>query len=232
MKALVIEDDRAAATAIELILTAENFDVHSTDLGEEGLSLGRTLPFDIIILDLNLPDMHGYDLLTRLRADGVKTPVLILSGIANLHATVTCLAIGADEYMTKPYQAEELVARIHAVLRRSQTPPSNVILCGGLAIDIDTQTANFGGTLIPFTGSEYALLECLALRMGTIITKRMLMNRLYHGMDEPDAKIIEAFMSKLRKKLTEACGTADCIETVWGSSGYRMRAFAEQAIAA
>ena len=120
MRVLLIEDDSATAQSIELMLKSENFNVYTTDLGEEGVDLGKLYDYDIIMLDLNLPDMSGFEVLRSLRVSKVKTPILILTGLAGIEDKVRGLGFGADDYMTKPFHKDELVARIHAIVRRSK----------------------------------------------------------------------------------------------------------------
>jgi len=216
MRVLLIEDEPSTARAIELMLTTEGFNVYTTDLGEEGLDLGKLYDYDIILLDLNLPDMHGYDVLKKLRVSKVQTPVLVLSGISEVDSKVYSFGFGADDYVTKPFHREELVARIHAVVRRSKGHSQSVIRTGKLAMNLDSKTAEVGGARVHLTGKEYAMLELLALRKGTTITKDMFLNHLYGGMDEPELKIIDVFVCKIRSKVGE-----DFIETSWGH-GYRL----------
>jgi two-component system cell cycle response regulator CtrA len=222
MRVLLIEDDQNTSKSIELMLTAEGFNVYTTDLGEEGLDLGKLYDYDIICLDLNLPDMHGYDVLKKLRVAKVRTPVMILSGIGETDSKVRALGFGADDYITKPFHREELVARIHAVVRRSQGHSQPVIRTGKLAVNLDAKTVEVDGSHLHLTGKEYAMLELLSLRKGTTLTKEMFLNHLYGGMDEPEIKIIDVFVCKLRKKLSLACGGENYIETVWGR-GYALR---------
>lgn len=221
MNVLLIEDEPTTARAIKLVLTTEGFNVYSTDLGAEGLDLGRLYEYDAILLDLNLPDMHGYDVLKKLRAAKVQTPVLILSGLSDVESKVCCLGFGADDYVAKPFHREELICRIRAVVRRSKSRAETIIRIGKLAVNLDAKTADFDGVALPLTGKEYAMLELLSLRKGTTLTKENFLTHLYGGMDEPDAKIIDVFMCKLRKKLAPACEGANFIETVWGR-GYKM----------
>ena len=202
MRVLLIEDEPTTAKAIELMLTTEGFNVYTTDLGEEGLDLGKLYDYDIILLDLNLPDMHGYDVLKKLRVAKVQTPVLILSGIAEMDSKVRSFGFGADDYVTKPFHREELVARIHAVVRRSKGHSQSVIRTGKLAVNLDAKTVEVDGARVHLTGKEYAMLELLSLRKGTTLTKEMFLNHLYGGMDEPELKIIDVFICKLRKKLS------------------------------
>ena len=216
MRVLLIEDEPTTAKAVELMLTTEGFNVYSTDLGEEGLDLGKLYDYDIILLDLNLPDMHGYDVLKKLRVAKVQTPVMILSGISEMDSKIRSFGFGADDYVTKPFHRDELLARIHAVARRSKGHSQSVIQTGKLAVNLDAKTAEVDGARVHLTGKEYAILELLAVRKGATITKDMFLNHLYGGMDEPELKIIDVFICKLRKKLSSACGGENYIETVWG----------------
>ncbi len=222
MRVLLIEDDASTAKAIDLVLSSEGFNVYSTDLGEEGLDLGKLYDYDIILLDLNLPDMHGYDVLKKLRVAKVSTPILILSGSSEMETKVRGLGFGADDYVTKPFHREELVARIHAVVRRSKGHSQSIIRTGKLAVNLDAKTVEVDGSRVHLTGKEYAMLELLSLRKGTTLTKEMFLNHLYGGMDEPELKIIDVFICKLRKKLSMACQGETHIETVWGR-GYVLR---------
>jgi two-component system cell cycle response regulator CtrA len=222
MRVLIIEDDISTAQSIELMLKSESLNVYTTDLGEEGIDLGKVYDYDIILLDLNLPDMSGFEVLRSLRVSKVKTPTLILSGLAGIEDKVKGFGFGADDYMTKPFHKEELVARIHAVVRRSKGHAQSVIESGDLVVNLDTKMAEINGARVHLTGKEYQILELLSLRKGMTLTKEMFLNHLYGGMDEPDLKIIDVFMCKLRKKLANASGGKNYIETVWGR-GYVLR---------
>ena len=222
MRVLLIEDDSAMARSIELMLRSEGLNVYTTDLGEEGIDLGKLYDYDIIVLDLQLPDMSGFEVLKALRVAKVQTPVLILSGNAIVEAKVKALGFGADDYMTKPFHKDELVARIQAVVRRSKGHSQSVITTGKLTVNLDAKTVEVDGARVHLTGKEYQMLELLSLRKGTTLTKEMFLNHLYGGMDEPELKIIDVFICKLRKKLAEATGGDNYIETVWGR-GYVLR---------
>jgi two-component system, cell cycle response regulator CtrA len=222
MRVLVIEDDSATAQSIELMLESESFNVYTTDLGEEAVGLGSLYDYDIILLDLNLPDMSGFEVLRRLRVSKVKTPTLILSGLAGIEDKVKGLGFGADDYMTKPFHKDELVARIHAVVRRSKGHAQSVIQTGNLVVNLDTKTVEINGARVHLTGKEHQMLELLSLRKGTSVTKEMFLTNLYGGMDEPGIKIIDVFICKLRKKLANPSGGQDYIETIWGR-GYVLR---------
>lgn len=222
MRVLLIEDDPSTSKSIELLLKSEGFNVFCTDLGEEGIDLGKLYDYDIILLDLNLPDMHGYDVLKKLRLSKVATPILILSGLSDMEDKVKGLGFGADDYVTKPFHRDELVARINAIVRRSKGHSQSVIKTGKLSVNLDTKTVDIDGQRVHLTGKEYAMLELLSLRKGTCLTKEMILNHLYGGMDEPELKIIDVFVCKLRKKLDQSTGGDNYIETVWGR-GYMLR---------
>ncbi len=227
MRVLLIEDDGATAQSIELMLKSDGFNVYTTDLGEEGVDLGKVYDYDIILLDLNLPDMTGFDVLKSLRVAKVNTPILILTGQGDIETKVRGLGFGADDYMTKPFHKDELVARIHAIVRRSKGHSQSVITTGNLIVNLDAKTVEVGGQRVHLTGKEYQMLELLSLRKGTTLTKEMFLNHLYGGMDEPELKIIDVFICKLRKKLAAATSGDHYIETVWGR-GYVLRDPAEE----
>jgi two-component system, cell cycle response regulator CtrA len=227
MRVLLIEDDPTIAKSIEIMLAAEGFNVYTTDLGEEGLDLSKLYDHDIILLDLNLPDMHGYDVLKKLRVAKVTTPVLILSGICEMDSKVRALGSGADDYVTKPFHRDELIARIHAIVRRSKGHSQSVIRVGKLAVNIDAKTVEVDGHQLHLTGKEYSIVELLSLRVGTTLTKEMILNHLYGGMDEPELKIIDVFVCKIRKKLAAVSGGRNYVETVWGR-GYMLRESCEE----
>ena len=226
MRVLLIEDDFSIAQSIELMLKSESFNVYSTDLGGEGVELGKLYDYDIILLDLNLPDMSGFEVLRSLRVSRVNTPILVLSGISGIEDKVKCLGFGADDYLTKPFHKTELIARIHAIVRRSRGHAQSVVQIGDLTINVDAKTVHVGNVQVHLTGKEYQMLELLGLRRGTTITKEVFLNQLYGGMDEPEIKIIDVFICKIRKKLAGASNGNDYIETVWGR-GYLLREPAE-----
>jgi two-component system, cell cycle response regulator CtrA len=221
MRVLLIEDDSATAQSIELMLKSE-VNVYTTDLGEEGIDLGKVYDYDIILLDLNLPDMSGFEVLRNLRVSKVKTPILILSGLPGIEDKVRGFGFGADDYMTKPFHKDELVARIHAIVRRSKGHAQSIIQTGDLVVKLDTKTVEVNGARVHLTGKEYQMLELLSLRKGWTLTKEMFLNHLYGGIDEPEVKIIDVFTCKLRKKLANASHGKNYIETVWGR-GYVLR---------
>ena len=222
MRILLVEDDPTTSKSIEMMLQNANLNVYATDLGEEGVDLAKLYDYDLILLDLNLPDMNGHDVLRQLRLAKVETPILILSGDDDTESKLKGFGFGADDYMTKPFHRQELIARIHAIVRRSKGHAQSVIQTGDLTVNLDTKTVEVTGARVHLTGKEYQMLELLSLRKGTTLTKEMFLNHLYGGMDEPELKIIDVFICKLRKKLSEATGGENYIETVWGR-GYVLR---------
>ena len=222
MRVLLVEDDTASALSIEKMLKAEGFMCDSTDLGEDGLEIGKLYDYDVILLDLMLPDMDGYEVLRRLRTAKIRTPILILSGLSEADQKVKGFKLGADDYLTKPFDRGELVARIQAVVRRSKGYSESIINTGRLSVNVDRREAKVDGKHLHLTDKEYRIIELLSLRKGTPMTKEMFLNNLYGGMDEPEQKIIDVFVCKLRKKLSGATGGENYISTVWGR-GYVMR---------
>ncbi|WP_373051315.1 response regulator transcription factor CtrA [Thalassovita aquimarina] len=222
MRILLVEDDPATSKSIEMMLTHANLNVYTTNLGEEGIDLAKLYDYDLILLDLGLPDMNGHDVLKQLRRARVDTPILILSGADDMKSKLKGFGFGADDYLTKPFHREELVARIHAIIRRSKGHSQSVIRTGKIVVNLDAKTVEVGGKTAHLTGKEYQMLELLSLRKGTTLTKEMFLNHLYGGMDEPELKIIDVFICKLRKKLSNATGGENYIETVWGR-GYVLR---------
>jgi two-component system cell cycle response regulator CtrA len=223
MRVLLIEDDPAVSQGVELMLKSSNIVCDGTNMGEEGIAVSKLYDYDIIILDLMLPDIDGFDVIKRLRKSGIQTPILILSGLTETDYKIRCFGIGADDYLTKPFHKKELIARLNAVVRRTRGHADTVIRVGKLAVHLQTHTAEVNGEPLSLTSKEYAILELMAIRRGSTLTKEMFLNHLYGGLDEPELKIIDVFICKLRKKISNALGTDDnYIETIWGR-GYVLR---------
>ena len=222
MRVLLVEDDAATSASIALMLKKESFICDTTDLGEDGLEIGKLYDYDIIILDLMLPDIDGYEVLRRLRAARVRTPILILSGLGELDHKIKGLGFGADDFLTKPFDRRELIARLQAIVRRSKGHSESTIRTGKLVVNLDNRVVSVDDHPLHLTAKEYGIIELLSLRKGTTLTKEMFLNHLYGGMDEPELKIIDVFVCKLRKKLSTATGGEHYIETVWGR-GYVLR---------
>ncbi len=231
MRVLLIEDDPSTADSIELMLRKANLNTYVTDSGEEGIELAKLYDYDLIVLDLSLPDIDGYEVLRKLRMAKIETPTLILSGMDGTENKIKGFGCGADDYLTKPFNRDELVARIHAIVRRSKGHAQSVIRTGKIAVNLDAKTVDVDGHPVHLTGKEYQMLELLSLRKGSTLTKEMFLNHLYGGMDEPEVKIIDVFICKLRKKLTTATGGNNYIETVWGR-GYVLRDPVEEEVVA
>ena len=221
MRVLLVEDDLTAARGISLMLRSNGAIVDQTDTGEEALELVRHYDYDVVVLDLMLPDMEGYEVVRRMRAARMSTPVLILSGLSRPQAKVKGFGMGADDFITKPFDKAELVARIQAVIRRSKGFSQPTLKIGPLQLNLDSRDVTIDRVAVRLTGKEYAILELLVLRRGMVLTKEAFLNHLYGGMDEPEVKIIDVFVCKLRKKLA-TYGADNLIGTVWGR-GYMLR---------
>jgi len=221
MRVLLVEDDLTVARGLSLMLKSGGAVVDHSDTGEEALELARHYDYDVVLLDLMLPDVEGYEVVRRMRAARVDTPVLILSGLSRPQAKVKGFGAGADDFMTKPFDKAELLARMQAVLRRSKGYSQPTLRIGDVVLNLDSREVTVGDKPVHLTGKEYSILELLVLRKGMVLTKEAFLNHLYGGMDEPEMKIIDVFICKLRKKLAQA-GARDVIGTVWGR-GYMVR---------
>jgi two-component system cell cycle response regulator CtrA len=222
MRILLVEPDRSAALSIESVLRAANFNVYSTNTGEEGFDLARIYEYDLVITEIILPDLSGHEIIRKLRLSKIETPTMVLSNLIDTNSKIKAFGFGADDYLTKPFIREELIARIQALVRRSKGHSHSVIQTGEIRIDLNDRVVEVNGEFVHLTGKEYQMFELLSLRKGTTVTSEMFLNHLYGGMDEPESKIIDVFIAKLRKKLSHATGGNHHIETVWGR-GYRLR---------
>jgi len=222
MRVLVVESDPVSARLIGAALMGEGIITEPAESGEDAIDLAKRWDFDAIILDLSLPDMEGFEVVRRIRAARILTPVLFLSGVNEIDDKVRGLTTGADDYLTKPFHKSELIARIHAIVRRSKGHSESVIKTGKLVVNLDTRSVDVDGRRLHVTGKEYSILELLSLRKGTTLTKEMFLDHLYGGIDEPELKIIDVFICKLRKKIAAATGGLHYIETVWGR-GYVLK---------
>lgn len=222
MRVLLIGQDPANAASVEMMLRTENFDCDTTDLGTGGVEVGKLHNYDVILLDLSVPNINGYEVLRRLRRARVRTPVLIFLGRAELDRRIKDLGVGNDDFLTNLLDHGELIARIQAVARRITSHCESTIRTGKLVVNLDTREVSVDDHSVHLTGKEYGILELLSLRKSTTLTKEMFLNHLYGGIHEPEVKIIDVFVCKLRKKLAQATGGNHYIETVWGR-GYRLR---------
>jgi two-component system cell cycle response regulator CtrA len=225
MRVLHVEDDMTAAKGVSLMLRSIGAVVHHSDTGEEALELTRHYEYDLVLLDVILPDIDGFVVVRRMRIARNDTPVLMLSGLVRPQAKVKALGLGADDYLGKPFDREELLARVRAVVRRNKGFSQPSLRIGPLELNLHSREVRVDERKLPLTGKEYSILELLMLRKGAVLTKEAFLNHLYGGMDEPELKIIDVFVCKLRKKLAQA-GVDGVIGTVWGR-GYMIRDPAE-----
>jgi two-component system, cell cycle response regulator CtrA len=222
MRALVVDDDTVAARLIQAAVEPHNVVVEAAGTGEDALDLVKVYDFDIMILDLRLPDVDGADIVRRLRAMHRAVPVLVLSAVDDRQEKVRALVAGADDYLTKPFDPAELVARVQAIVRRSKGHPASVIRTGRMTVDLANHTVQIDGKPLHVTAKEYGILELLSLRKGMTLTKETFLDHLYGGIDEPEQKIIDVFICKLRKKIAAVANAEHGIETVWGQ-GYVLK---------
>lgn len=222
MRLLVIEDEKLIAKGIRSACISEGFVCHVANNGAEGMEMIHFYDYDAIILDLILPDMNGFEILEQAKSVKKNTPIVILSGLSSIDDKVKCLSAGADDYLTKPFSKIELLARIYAIIRRVSGTSSSVITIGPMNLDFSNRVVTIYDAEIPLTGKEYSILELLTLKRGSVITKETFLNHIYGGMDEPDLKIVDVFICKLRKKMSDMSGGLNFIETVWGR-GYTIK---------
>lgn len=201
MRALVIEDDPDLARQMKEALEGVGYATDVAGDGEEGHFLGDVNPYDIVILDLGLPKLDGVMVLQRWRKDGRRMPVLILTARNRWSEKVLGFDAGADDYVTKPFHMEELLARVRALVRRAAGQVSSMIVCGPLEVDTRAARAMVSGRLLKLTALEYRLLAYLAHHQGRVITRTELMDHLYEHDAERDSNTIEVFIGRLRRKL-------------------------------
>ena len=234
MRALLIEDDPIAATLLQRALEEDKIVVETTNTGEEGLELAKIYDFDVILTDMKLPDITGIHLIRRIRNAGICAPVLVVSSIDDPEQKARALSCGADDFLTKPVNVEELCARVNTVVRRSRGHATPVIKVGRMTIDLTTRSVFIDGARLAVTSKEYTVLELLALRKGQPLSKEVFLDHLYGGRDEPEQKIIDVFICKLRKKIARINNDEHNIDTLWGQ-GYvlkDLKPLPEQAAAA
>jgi two-component system cell cycle response regulator CtrA len=221
LRILLVEDDLTAAHGLSLVLKGFGAIVEHAATGEEALGLTRHYEYDIVLLDLILPDVKGYEVVRRMRILRNDTPVLILSGLSRPQAKVKGLSLGADDFITKPFNASELLARVQAITRRRKGYSQPALRLGGIELNLETREVTVNGREVRLTSKEYSILELLVLRRGKLLTKDAFLNHLYNGADEPERQIIDLYICRLRKKLA-AAGADNLISTVWGH-GYMVR---------
>jgi two-component system, cell cycle response regulator CtrA len=222
MRVLIIEDNHSTAQTVELALAKEGIICDRSDLGEDGIEVSKIYDYDLIILDIMLPDVNGYEVLKRMRKVKADVPILILSGLGDYEQKIKGLGFGADDYLTKPFHVGELIARVKTIIRRSRGHPNSIITIVDLQINLDTHTATVKNKALHLTTKEQLILELMALKKGQVITKEQFLTHLYNGIDEPEAKIIDVFVCKMRKKLCNASNGVNYVETIWGR-GYALK---------
>lgn len=217
MRVLIVEDEeRLAKNVASVLREAASFAVDIANDGEDGLHLARTNPYDLIVLDLMLPKIAGLDLLSALRSEGNRVPVLILTARGGTDDVVQGLDLGCDDYLTKPFEMAELVARCRALIRRSYGRPDPTIHAGGLEIDPPRRVVRQAGREHVLPAMEYSLLEFLAIRAGEVVSKEDILEHLYDFDAERFSNVIEVYISSLRKRFG-----SDLIQTSRGQ-GYRL----------
>lgn len=221
MRILLADGDDSVRESIEFVFLSADFKVYAVADGDEAVSLGKLYEYDAIVLG-DVSDIPTFEVLRRLRVARIKTPIVVVSKVAGPEFVVQALGLGADDYMTKPFVNDELIARIHAVVRRSRGHAQSVINAGPLSLNLDTRTVTVHGAPVHLTNKQFQMVECLMLRKGMTQTKEQILNALYGGRDEPELKIIDVFICKLRKVIAAAGGDPNMIETVWGR-GYLIR---------
>ena len=221
MRVLVIEADPIASRGLTGLLRNGGAVVEHATTGDDGLDLVRHYEFDLVLVDLALPDGDGTEVVRRMRAARIETPAVVMSAQTRAEIKVRAFGAGADDFICKPYDPAEMQARLQAIMRRSKGYSQPTLMLGSLQLNLDSREVTVAGREVHLTGKEYAILELLVLRKGMVLTKEAFLNHLYGGMDEPEMKIIDVFICKLRKKLAEA-GAPNLIGTVWGR-GYMVR---------
>lgn len=222
MRVLVIEDNEAMADAVKRGLVAEGFDVDVASDGVDGLWQAREFTHDVIVLDIMLPGVNGYELCRTIRAEGNNTPILMLTAKDGEYDIAEGLELGADDYLTKPFSFVVLVARIHALLRRANpTPADATITIGHLTIDTRTRQCSLQGKPLELTPREYTLLETLARRPGKPMTRTELLDHVWGGDYTVGSNVVDVYIGYLRKKLQASSSEPSSIETVRGV-GYRI----------
>ncbi len=221
MRALLVDDDSACLNLLKSALASQGFLIEQVETGEEALDVVKLYDFDVMILELELPDMDGCQLVRRMRAADINLPVMVLSRQDQKQAKIDVLNAGADDYLTKPFDADELTVRLRTMIRRSKGHAASIIQIGRMAIDLNARTVAIDDKPLNVTAKEYSILELLALRRGMTLTKETFLDHLYGGMDEPEQKIIDVFICKLRKKIATISGQQTPIRTIWGR-GYTL----------
>ena len=218
----MVDDDVNVGNKIASFLRSDGSFVDVVDNGEEALSYAKVCSYDIVLVDIVMPGMDGHQMIKNFRRHGIDVPVTVISGISQTKEKVRAISSGADDFVTKPFDNDELLARIKAVVRRSRGFSHKIVQCGPLTLDTECHEASINGHQLHLTNKEYAMIELLVLRQGMMVTKEMFLNHLYGGLDEPEVKIIDVFVCKIRKKLSKLGAPESLLLTVWGK-GYMIK---------
>ena len=222
MRVLIVEDDEKIASFLERGLSAQGYQVTLADRGDEGLELALTPEMELVILDLSLPGLDGLDALAKLRQARHDKPVLVLTARDSLEQKVRALDLGADDYMTKPFALDELLARLRALTRRADQRTSDAIEIGGLRLDLLSRQATRGGSAIDLSTREFTLLEYLMRHPGQVLSRVQILATVWEYDFDPQSNVVDVYVRYLRRKV-DVPGEASLIETVRGA-GYRFRA--------
>ena len=223
MRCLLVEDDFSTAHSTKLALKVKDIDCDIAYTGHEGIEMASAHDYDCILLDMILPDVDGMEIIHSMRQKRIQTPIIVLSGMTQVDYKIRALQLGADDYVTKPYDSNELVARIYAVIKRCFKVHRSISKVGILTIDFEGRSVNIHGNSVKLTDMEFKLLELLSLKQGSVITKENIMNHLYGSPDAVPNKVINVFVCRLRKKLEKASDGLNFIHTAWGG-GYQLSA--------
>lgn len=221
MRILIAESDLSSATPLVKILQGAAYAVDHIKTGEDALDMMRHYDFDLLITALNLQDMDAPELIRQTRRSQLKLPIMVVSSVNRPQVKVKAFSTGADDYLVIPFDSEELIARCRALIRRSRGYADSLLRIGELELNLESRIVNIDGKPLHLTGKEYSILELLVVRKNTVLAKDTFLNHLYGGIDEPEMKIIDVFICKLRRKL-QHYGLENLISTVWGR-GYIMR---------
>ncbi len=218
---LIIEDDVSTAKSIQLGLVSCGVHCDLAYNGHDGMYMARSSKYHIILLDMMLPDIEGNEIIQNLRIQGIRTPIIVLSALSHPEQKIKALRLGADDYMTKPFSKEELIARIHAILKRSVKDNKSIVNIGKITIDFSRHIIKINGNQVKLTDKEYAFIELLILRRHKFTNHNQIISHLYGNHSGTPLRAINVFVCRVRKKFETISGGYNFIQTIWGS-GYRL----------
>ncbi len=221
MKILVVEDDQAVAQTLQILLSHYHYAVDIAEDGEVGMQMVSAFDYDLILLDISLPGLDGLSLCKQLRAQGDLTPILLLTGLSGAQQKAIALNAGADDYVVKPFDPDELIARVQALLRRGGASTQPTLSWGQLSLQPDNHQVTYDTELLTVTPKEYAILELLLRYPQEIFNARAILDQAWSSVEAPGEEAIRRHIKELRKKLKAVGAPADFIKTVYGL-GYRL----------